>query len=57
MWVRLILRFALMRVMEALQKKCNKKVDVKFMKDYLVIATKTIDSDDEIMTFYNWHLK
>ena len=46
-----------MRVMGALKKKCNKKMNVKIMKDYLVIATKRIVSGDDIMTIYDWHLE
>ena len=36
----------IMCVMEALRKECTKKVNVKFMKDYLVITTKRIVSGD-----------
>ena len=46
-----------MRLMGALKKKCNKKVNVKIMKDYLAIATKRIVVGDEIETFYDWYLK
>ena len=40
-----------MRVMGALKKKSEKKVNVKIMKDYLAIATKIIVAGDEIVTF------
>ena len=53
----MILNMRRIRVMEALKKEYNKKINVKFMKDYLVIATKNIIPSDEIMTFYDYHLE
>ena len=47
----------IIRVMEVLKKECNKRVNVNFMKDYLVTTTKRTVLGDEIMTFYDFHLE